>query len=56
MREDLDAVEDKLLAETRAKDELTKVNKKLEQQLKTLKNQLELLSKDKHLADLDCKR
>ncbi|VDL69878.1 unnamed protein product [Nippostrongylus brasiliensis] len=56
MQEDLNAWEDKFLAEARQKDEQAKVNKKLESQMKTLQEQLMLLQQAKHAADLDSKR
>ncbi|VDO61116.1 unnamed protein product [Heligmosomoides polygyrus] len=56
MKEDLDAFEDKFLAEARQKDEFAKANKKMENQLKSVREQLALLQQEKHSCDLDSKR
>ncbi|KIH63134.1 hypothetical protein ANCDUO_06567 [Ancylostoma duodenale] len=56
MQEELDSFEDKLVAETRQKDELARANKKLESQLKTISEQLAMIQREKHTMDLDCKR
>ncbi|VDM56282.1 unnamed protein product [Angiostrongylus costaricensis] len=56
MKEDLESLEEKFSAEVRHNSEFTKANKKLETQLKSLRGQLEIVQKEKHQLDVDCKR
>nr|CDJ94553.1 Myosin and Myosin head and IQ calmodulin-binding region and Myosin tail domain containing protein [Haemonchus contortus] len=56
LQEDMEKFEEKYLAEQRQKDELAKANKKLENHLKTVQQQLTLLQHEKHSLDLDSKR
>ncbi|VDO53241.1 unnamed protein product [Haemonchus placei] len=56
LQEDMEKFEEKYLAEQRQKDDLAKANKKLENHLKTIQQQLTLLQHEKHSLDLDSKR
>lgn len=56
MKENFESLEEKFSAEVRHNNDFTKANRKLETQLKSMRDQFEIVQKEKHQLDVDCKR
>ncbi|KJH53178.1 hypothetical protein DICVIV_00676 [Dictyocaulus viviparus] len=56
MKENLESMEAKLEAEIRHNAEVVRVNNRLQTQLKSIREQIDAVQREKHQLDLDCKR